>query len=105
MYVTTDRLIFLREIDIWKEVKPLLTPLGLPAASEKESKLKRLKARGARQYCEVFPSLLRLVHVKRKSGLLRFRLIAKNGDKYEIFVYTDTDDPSFFDFLEATMWR
>ena len=36
LFVTSSRLVFIRNIDVWKEVKPLLTPLGLPAAAEKE---------------------------------------------------------------------
>ncbi len=103
IHVTSDRLIFLRDIDVWKEVKPLLTPLGLPTAAEKESKLKRLKAKGARQYCEIFPAQLQLVRVRRKPRLLQFRLSAKDGGKYVLFVYTDKDDPHFFDVLEAAV--
>jgi len=103
IHVTSDRVIFLRPIDVWKEVKPLLTPLGLPTAAEKEAKLNRLKAIGARQYCEIFRSKLRLVHVRRKSGLLHMRLTSTEGGRYEVFFYTDRDDPAFFDFLERSM--
>src|SRR5439155_25424818 len=46
LHVTSDRLIFIRAIDVWKEVKPLLTPLGLPTAAERESSLNRLMAIG-----------------------------------------------------------
>jgi hypothetical protein len=70
---------------------------------EKESRLNRLKAGGARQYCEVFLPQLQLAHVNRKRGLLRFRLIARDSRKYEILIYTDEDDPRFFDLLESTM--
>src|SRR5712692_2801880 len=103
IHVTSDRLIFLRAIDVWKEVKPLLTPLGLPTAAEKESKLNRLKSIGARQYCEIFPSRLQLVRVRRKSGLLHLRLTGLEGSRYEVFFYTDRDDSGFFDFLERSM--
>ena len=103
IHVTSHRLILLREIDVWKEVKPLLTPLGLPTAAEKEAKLNRQKAIGARQYCEIFPSHLQLVRVRRKSGLLDMRLSGTDGSKYEVFFYTDRDDPAFFDFLERSM--
>jgi len=103
LHVTSDRLIFIRAIDVWKEVKPLLTPLGLPTAAEKESNLNRLKAIGARQYCEIFPSRLQLLHVRRKSGLLHLRLRGIEGSRYEVFFYTDKDDPVFFDRLEHSM--
>jgi hypothetical protein len=103
MYVTTERLIFLREIDIWKEVKSLLTPLGLPAAAEKESKLKQLRAAGARQFCEIFRYRLQVVQTRRKSwGLLHLRLLTVDGAKYEVFVYTDRNDSNFFDLVEGT---
>ncbi len=58
LYITSKRIVFIRNIDIWKEVKPLLTPLGLPAAAEKEAHLKRLRSVGARKYCEIWPSQL-----------------------------------------------
>lgn len=103
IHVTSERLIFLRNIDVWKEVKPLLTPLGLPTAAEKESKLKGLKAKGARQYCEVRLSQLRLVRATRGPWFLRCRLISEDGGKYELFLRTDTDDPAFFEFLERAI--
>jgi hypothetical protein len=84
-------------------VKPLLTPLGLPTAAEKQSKLTKLKEGGARQYCEVLVAKLRPVQVKRKRMFLDFRLLSENNRKYELFVYTDRDDPSFFKLLESTM--
>jgi len=105
IHVTSERLIFVRMIDIWKEVKPLLSPLGLAAAAEKESKLRGLKTRGARQYCEVNLSRLRLVSSKRKPWFLRCRLIAANGARYEIFLRTDIDDPGFLESLEHTIRR
>ena len=105
MYVTSQRLIFLRGIDVWKEVKPLLTPLGLPAAAEKESVLQKLKAKGALQYCEILPSQLQLTRVKRKPMLLHLRLLSRVGGKFEMFVYTDREDPDFFNLLEDTMRR
>ncbi len=103
IHVTSERLIFLRNIDIWREVKPLLTPLGLPTAAEKESKLKGLKAKGARQYCEVRLSQLRLVHATRRPWFLRCRLISEDGGKYEIFLRTDADDSPFLEFLERAI--
>lgn len=103
IHVTSDRLLFLRDIDVWKEVKPLLTPLGLATAAEKESRLKRLKGGGARQYCEVVLSDLHLAHVKRRPRFLRMRLVAKDGVRYEVFVHTDGEDPAFFDSVIGAM--
>ena len=103
IHVTSERVIFLREIDIWKEVKPLLTPLGLPTAAQKEARLKQLKARGARQYCVLSPSALKLIRLRRKPALFHARLLATDGAKYEFFVRTDKDDSGFFDLLEGAM--
>jgi len=103
VHLTTDRLIFIRKIDVWKEVKPLLTPLGVAAAAERESKLKAMKARGARQYCEVLYSGLKLMRAKRKPGLLHLRFITRDNRKCELFVYTDRDDPAFFDLVERRL--
>ena len=105
LHLTSERLIFLRRIDVWKEVKPLLTPLGIPAAAEKESRLKRLKAQGARQYCEVFLSQFRLVGIKRRSWFIRFRLLTADGGKYELFLRTGKEDSDFFDLLESALRR
>lgn len=103
VYITSERLVFLRKIDSWKEVKPLLTPLGLPAAAEKGAKLRRLEARGARQYCEALLSRLELAHMKRTTWSSRFRLRSRDGRKYELFLRTRHDDPAFFDSLERAM--
>jgi hypothetical protein len=51
----------------------------------------------------VQPSQFRLVHVKRKPWLLRFRLISEGGVRYELFVRTDKEDPPFLALLERTL--
>ncbi len=86
-------------------MRPLLTPLGLPTAAGKESDLKRLKAKGARQYCEVLLPELRLVHAKREVWFLRCRLISKDGAKYGLFLRTDKDDPGFLELVERAIQR
>ena len=102
LFVTSSRLVFIRNIDVWKEVKPLLTPLGLPAAAEKEADLSKKKSVGARQYCEILLTHLRVVELKRKPWQIRIRLLS--GDRrYELFVRSDRDDPRFFDLLERSV--
>ncbi len=64
LYVTTERVVLIRKIDIWRELKGELTPLGLPKAAEKEAYLRRLQVMGARQYCEVWPRYLKAVRAK-----------------------------------------
>ena len=101
LHVTTQRLVLIREIDVWQQVKPLLTPLGFPAAAEKEAQMKELKARGGREYCEVPTSDLGLARAKEKETLLILYLIASSGQKYRMIVYTDASEPGFFAFLRA----
>src|SRR5437879_10277894 len=100
LHLTSERLIYLRNIDVWKEIKPLLTPLGIPAAAEKESRLERLKAQGARQYCEVNFPQFHLAGIKRRSWFMRFRLLASDGTRSELFWRTDQEDADVVTFLE-----
>src|SRR2546422_9124104 len=65
LYVTTERIVLVREIDAWRELKEELSPLGVPTAAAKEIRLKQLKARGGRQYCEIRPTDFRVVKMKR----------------------------------------
>ncbi len=58
---------------------------------------------GARQYCEVNLSQFRLAGIKRGSWFMRFRLLASNGSRYELFLRTDQEDADFFDLLESTV--
>src|SRR5205823_9234266 len=55
LFITTERIVLVREIEVWRELKEELSPLGLPAAAAKEVHLKQLKSRGARQFCEIWP--------------------------------------------------
>jgi len=105
LFVTSDRLVFLRRIDVWREIKPLLTPLGLPTAAEKESRLKDLTARGALQYCEINTSDITVKGLKRRDAIMHLRMKSDRGRKYELIVRTDADDPPFFDLLEGTIGR
>src|SRR5437867_10485010 len=65
LFVTNKRIVLVRDIDPWRELKGELTPLGIPTAAAKEAKLKKLKSLGARQYCEIRPADLRIVKEKR----------------------------------------
>src|SRR5437879_12780976 len=51
LFVTTERILLLREIDAWRQLKGELTPLGFPAAAEKQFIIKRLKSLGDWQFC------------------------------------------------------
>lgn len=90
LYVTTERIVLVREIDVWRELKGELSPLGLPAAAAKEFHLKKLKAAGARQYCEIWPQNFRVAKVKRtdrRSSSLDLRLVGTDGQQYAITLW------------------
>src|SRR5437879_7308269 len=65
LYVTTERVVLIREINTWREIKEEMSPLGIPAAAAKGVDLKELKSVGGRQFCESYPRKLRVASVKR----------------------------------------
>ncbi len=95
LFVTNQRIVLVRDIDPWRELKGELTPLGIPTAAAKEVRLKQLKSRGARQYCEIRPRDLRVV--KKRSfdqprSWLDLRLLSVDGQQYAITLWK-TDGP------------
>jgi hypothetical protein len=90
LYVTSLRIVLIREIDEWRELAGELYPLGLPNAVAKEAFLRQLKNEGVRQFCEIYPSALRVVsakkYLKRKS-MLDLRLIGDDGQQYAIMIW------------------
>jgi len=103
LHLTDRRMVLIRDIDVWKEVKPLLTPLGFPAAAEKHSRLKEIKARGARQYCEIDLATVSISHAREKSTMLFLYITGSNGQKYRVIVYTDLADSRFFSNIKAVL--
>jgi len=101
VFVTDLRLVFVREINIWKEVKPLMTPLGIPAGLARDSKLGAIKARGGRQYCEMLTSDLRLHRARHRKKSTDMYLEGSDGRRYEVYLYTDVKDPEFYAFVEG----
>jgi hypothetical protein len=105
LYVTTERLVLVRNIDVWREVKGELTPLGLPAAAAKEIHLKELKSSGAMQFCELRPRQLRVVRKKRMDkrwSWLDLRVLGDDGKQYAITVWkTDGVDPDTLSLIES----
>jgi hypothetical protein len=90
LFVTTNRIVLIRSIDAWRELKGELTPLGLPAAAAKEVYLKRLKAAGAWQFCEIWPQALKVVKHKkleRRWSWLDLRLIGSDGKQYGVTLW------------------
>lgn len=95
LFVTNKRIVLVRDIDSWRELKGELTPLGLPTAAAKEAQLRKLKSVGARQYCEIRPRDLRVVKKKsfdRPRSWVSLRLIGTDGKQYAITLWK-TDGP------------
>jgi hypothetical protein len=105
LFVTTDRLVLVREIDVWRELKEELSPLGIPAAAAKEIHLRRLKSAGARQFCEIWPRNFRVVKIKRidkRWSSLDLRLLGIDGRRYEVIISkTDGLDPVTLTFIQS----
>jgi len=90
LYVTSQRVVLVRDIDIWRELKEEMSPLGIPAAVAKEIHLKQLKAAGARQFCEIRPRNLRVLRMKRidrRWSWLGLLALGNDGRRYAITIY------------------
>ncbi len=95
LFVTKRRIVLVREIDPWRELKGELTPLGIPTAAAKEIRLKQLKSHGVRQYCEIRPRDLRIVKKRsfdRPRSWVDLRLMSADGRQYAITLWK-TDGP------------
>src|SRR5213594_5183480 len=95
LFVTNKRIVLVRDIDPWRQLKGELTPLGIPTAAAKEVRLKQLKSRGARQYCEFRPRDFRVVKKRsfdRPRSWLDLRVVGVDGRQYAITLWK-TDGP------------
>jgi len=101
LYTTSQRLVLIRDVDVWQEVKPLLTPLGLPAAAETEARLKQVKARGGRQYCEISTTELTLDRTRVKHSMLILYLTGPGGQRFRVIVHTAEHRPDFYTQIES----
>jgi len=105
LYVTTQRVVLIREIDSWREIKEELSPLGMPAAAAKGIHLKQLKAAGGRQFCEIWPGQLRVVKMKRidrRWSWLGLRVVGNDATRYAITIYkTEGFDPETLSVLQS----
>lgn len=109
LYITTQRIVFLREIDPWRETTPEMTPLGMPNAVARGAELRKLRASGAWQFCEVSTNRLRVVRVQRsRAGVtwIGLRLIGDNGRQYRVsFWKTDGEDVDTLSLIETRFRR
>ncbi len=90
LYVTTTRIVLIRKIDTWRELKGDLTPLGLPNAAAREVELRNLQATGARQYCTIEPQNLTLMKWKKFSkprSVLDLFVIGTDSRQYAITIW------------------
>ncbi len=90
LFVTSHRIVLVRDIDDWRELSEQLTPLGLPSAAAREVDLRNLKRQGVRQFCELYPANLRVVSAKRYhrySSMLDLRLMGSDGRRYGVMVW------------------
>jgi hypothetical protein len=105
LFVTTERVVLIREIDVWRELKEELSPLGIPTAAAKEVRLKQLKASGTRQFCEIWPRNFRVVKMKkldRGRSWLDLRLLGNDGRQYEIILWkTDGLDTETLSLIQS----
>lgn len=105
LYITTVRIVLIREINTWRELSEEMTPLGIPTAAAKEAHLKSLRTAGARQFCEVYPRQLKLVSSKRftkRGSMLDMRLLGSDGKQYAIsFWKSDGKDDRTLSLIES----
>lgn len=105
LYITTHRVVLIREIDVWRELKGEFTALGTPNAAAKQWLLSELKSRGVRQYCIIDCSKLRVVawrkYVRPKS-LIYLRAFGEDGRRYGISIWkTDGTDQEMLTMLAS----
>lgn len=109
LYITTTRVVLIREIDPWRETKGEMTPLGMPNAVATQVELRKKKQAGIRQFCEVRPQRLRLVSRKRyvKRGcMVDMRLLGRDDTQYAIAYWkTDGKDDKTLALIESQFRR
>lgn len=109
LFVTNKRIVLVRKIDTWRELKGELTPLGLPKAAEREIVLRKLQARGARQFCEIWPSQLRIAKVKRHgrpAHSVDLFLVGNDGKQYAVsFFRPKGSEPELVPLIESRFLR
>lgn len=105
LFVTTERIVLIRKIDTWRELKGELTPLGLPKAAEKEAMLRKLQAAGARQFCAVWPRYLKIAKVRKRgkpAQALELFLLGPHERQYAVaFWKPEGSEPEVVSLIES----
>ncbi len=109
LYITSRRIVLIREIDPWREVAGDMTPLGMPTAVADQARLKKLKSLGIREYCEIWPETMKVANSSRsanRGSWLRLRLEDLRGRRYTLhFWKTDGRDEDTLSVLRACFQR
>jgi hypothetical protein len=105
LYITTTRIVLIREIDSWRELSGEMTPLGIPTAVAKEARLKNLRSAGVRQFCEVYPRQLKLVSSRKftkRGSMIDMRVLGSDDRQYAIsFWKSDGKDDKTLSLIES----
>lgn len=105
LYVTSQRVVLIRDVDPWRETSSDMTPLGMPNAAARNLELRQMKAAGARQFCEVFPNRLRAVQTRKSpkgTTWLGLRLKGDDGRQYRVSYWkTDGEDAEALSLIES----
>jgi len=90
LYSTSARIVMMREVDIQKEIRPLLTEHGISGAERLADRLASLASRHGRYYAELWPAHLRLMKTKRllwgKVKQFNLNLLSDDGARFQVFV-------------------
>ncbi len=109
LYVTTLRIVLVRDIDSGRETVGDMTPLGMPNAVAKTVELRKLKQAGIREFCELHPASMKVSRLQRaKSGRtwLRLDVRGSDGKQYALsFWKTDGEDPEMLSLIESRFKR
>lgn len=109
LHVTSERIVLIREIDIFRELRDQMTPLGLPEAAATEAILRRKKEAGAREYCEIRPAFLRIAREKRHgkpSRAVDLYLVGTDARQYAVSVWkVSGSDPETISLIESRFAR
>jgi hypothetical protein len=97
LYVTTDRIVLIREIDPFRETKGDMTPYGFPSAVAKKIQLSEAKAAGARAFCELLPQRLLIVKLQQAEhprSWVDLRLLAPQATQFAVTFWSGKEsDP------------
>ncbi len=105
LYITSQRIVLIRDIDAWREVAGEMTPLGMPTAIAKQAKLKALKEHGVRAYCALIPGTFRVAESRKntkRGSWIQLHVEDSKGERYALsFWKTDGKDDKTLSAIQA----